>query len=397
MHKSFEEWFDTKLIHSVNMKSADKNELSKLTIIVPSYNRQYYILRQCIYWQNSGATLIIVDGSKNSLKKNYITLLENLDNVTYIHSSVNIMKRLKCAAELIKTKYTVMSGDDEFLLKSGLISTINELDNNPELVACMGQSLNFFYNEYKNKTTFSRGYPHYKYKIVDQDIKNRLKLLMSNYTAVTAYAVHKTKLWQKSWGNLKVSYSSNYVHEIQQAMMAVINGKVGTVDEVYWMRSSENNFVDDRTINFQDWWVDDDYKSEQECLVDLLSEELAYNGEVDKIQARNIIIESMNIFVNKNIQMSKKTIYSFMKRSYRQTQLMLKNSINKRHYLRMRKLKYLLKSLFKNDIGVDVSCLEEKYRPTPFLFNKRLALSLNEISQLISDFHKHKSLRSVKI
>ena len=41
-------------------------DLSELTIVIPTFNRPSYLIRQIIYLSNCSANLIIADGSENN-------------------------------------------------------------------------------------------------------------------------------------------------------------------------------------------------------------------------------------------------------------------------------------------------------------------------------------------
>jgi len=213
--------------------------LAQLTIVIPCYERQDFLIRQFAYWRDTSVMIIVVDGSAQPLSTLLCATLSKLENVTYIHSTVSMMERLQLASNLIKTRYAVLLGDDEFLLPSGLHSAIGKLENDAELVACIGQSLAFFPSEEGQRCTYGPGYPHHQYFVNHDTAQNRMNAAMSDYRAASCYAVLRTPVWRKSWGQMQ-NWSSPYVGEIQQGLTTYIWGKLATVDEVYWMRSNEN-------------------------------------------------------------------------------------------------------------------------------------------------------------
>ena len=60
-------------------------DLKKLTVIIPTYNRQHFLLRQTMYWANSGAKLIVIDGSPKPLKSNLQKIFKKSSDIKYIH------------------------------------------------------------------------------------------------------------------------------------------------------------------------------------------------------------------------------------------------------------------------------------------------------------------------
>ena len=103
-------------------------DLSLLTVIVPSRNRQDYLLRQIRYWAASSAYLIVVDGSTRPLDARVRSAVDNHGRMTYLHEQSSFAERLNLAAELIETPYSVMLGDDEFHLPSGLGASLSVLE-----------------------------------------------------------------------------------------------------------------------------------------------------------------------------------------------------------------------------------------------------------------------------
>ncbi len=114
-----------------------------LTVVVPSLNRQDYVLRQVRYWSSSSAHLIIVDGSSSPLSDRIRSAIEAHPRITYRHVVSSLPDRLGLAGGLIKTPYAVMLGDDEFHLQTGLSASVAALEENPDLVGCTGQVLRF--------------------------------------------------------------------------------------------------------------------------------------------------------------------------------------------------------------------------------------------------------------
>lgn len=95
--------------------------LSKLTVVIPSYGRHPYLLRQAAYWRQSGVTVIALDGSIKPLSIDQQKIINAEKNFSYIHMPNGICERLNYAAKLIITPYAVLLGDDDFLLKGGCV------------------------------------------------------------------------------------------------------------------------------------------------------------------------------------------------------------------------------------------------------------------------------------
>ena len=81
------------------------NGLSDLTIVIPSYKRQKYLLRQILFWKDYDVNLLILDGSPTAAQE----LLDCAgDHCRYIHLPISIEERFGIAAQMIETKYAAM-------------------------------------------------------------------------------------------------------------------------------------------------------------------------------------------------------------------------------------------------------------------------------------------------
>jgi len=101
------------------------NLLSKLTIVIPTYNRQSYALRNMRYWSGRGAIVHVIDGSPVTISKDDLVGLA--DNIHYHHHPNSLYERFKYSLQLIRTDYSALLSDDEFFLPSASEVCINEL------------------------------------------------------------------------------------------------------------------------------------------------------------------------------------------------------------------------------------------------------------------------------
>lgn len=273
----------------------------KLTVVILSYGRQDFLLRQVVYWGNDAAKVVIVDGSVEPLSKSAQEVISTQQNITYIHLPEKFTARLVCAASHIETPYAVLLGDDEFLLKDSLSKTIKKLEDDPALVACIGQSLGFYLSRDARVCTYDKGYRHWKYEVMQDDVRGRLITAMKQYNAATCYAVLRQPVWSRSWGSVQ-NWSSPYACEMQQAITTYIWGKVTTIDEVYWLRSHENAPVSnkgfDRKLLFRDWWLSPKFEQERKQFVGFLANEAKNTKAIDVLEAKNMILAAMAEFDN---------------------------------------------------------------------------------------------------
>jgi glycosyltransferase domain-containing protein len=395
--KTLENWLFSELQQS-NSTSKPDEVLSLLTVVIPSYGRQDFLLRQCIYWHGSGAIVIIVDGSPKPLLENIQHKLNCLGDIIYVHSPTSLMDRFNQAAKLVHTRYTVMSGDDEFLLFSGLRSAIHLLENNHDLVACIGQSLHFYLSDNGAKCSYGKGYNTYRYEIKQDHVKDRLNSSMKNYNGATCYAVTNSSIWCKSWGNIQ-SFSSAYICELEHSLVTYIWGKLGSVDDVYWMRSSENpptsTADNNRSLSTKEWWTSNKFRTEQANFITKLADELISAQNINSANARAIVSNAFDVFIQDT--------YNTKITSYPQKFQQFTLSVMKKwlpvmwvgylKQLRNRLITSMPKSFITGSFG-NLADLKGTKTTLPFLFNEELVADLSDMEKIIADFYKARGVQS---
>ena len=69
-------------------------DLSMLTVVVPSLNRQSYLLRQIRFWSSYSARLTIVDGSNLPIDDKIKLAVDAHPRMTYLHYPTGFAERL---------------------------------------------------------------------------------------------------------------------------------------------------------------------------------------------------------------------------------------------------------------------------------------------------------------
>lgn len=367
--------------------------LENLTVIIPSYERQDFLLRQLIYWKGTKVKLIIADGSKIPIDAEILKQIPTSLQVTYLHNQASFSERLNMAAAHINTQYAVLSGDDEFLLKYGLCCAMQKLQQEPSLVACIGQSLGFYLPGSNVDVSYGTGYPHWKYEIRQDDQAERLRAAMINYTAATCYAVQRADTWRRSWGSVR-NWTSPYVAEVQQAISTYLSGKLSTVDEVYWMRAYENKPISikgsNRTLSFEEWWTSNKFVSERNEFVDTLVKEAAKTGKVDLVQAHRLIEEAIETFLAPEHQrrsaLSGLAALAALLRS--QAGKILKMVLSEGQFIKLRGLVDASRGKVGRGNFGSIRELSQIKDGAPFRVNDMLLSELSNMEKLIDGFHK---------
>ena len=365
--------------------NTDDYSLDKLTIVIPSYNRQEFLKRSLNFWSNYNTKVIAIDGSNNSLDKIFLNKLG--DNIKYIHSRESFYNRILYATKFISTDYVMLGCDDEFYIPSALNSCIMQLNNNHELASCMGTAMGFIYKD--NQTLGFEIYPGLKKTFFDDDEPiQRVKNHLSNYCVAHTYAVCRSSIWISAANFIfSKEYSYYGAWEIQFEFLIPFSNKSMVIPELMWMRSFENIGIRGtspsmtKAVSIKDWWNQKKYQTEKKDFI--LRTHEACNS-------LNSITKNSNL-----IDASKAFTYLFKNKKIK------KNNINIIFYslykLFPNKLKKIIKFLF-NKLGYTQSVisnnLERKYHLLDILdiyIKKNIIVNKSEIKkilEIIDCFHK---------
>jgi glycosyltransferase domain-containing protein len=215
---------------------------SSLTIVIPTKNRNKYLKRTINYWSDTNCKIIIADGSSKAdenLKKN--------KKILYFHSNKSIHERIIELIHLVKTKYVLFSGDDEFFSKQNTLKYINFLNKNKQYIACGGNALSFdvIANSCFYKLSYSK-------KLTKINIDN-----FSNYSVNYFYSINRTKFWKKNLETaIKIDekYKIFSIGEMIFEYLMLLDGKVFKFNDIFWYRSMENSPIPASKIKFSIWW-----------------------------------------------------------------------------------------------------------------------------------------------
>ena len=115
-----------------------------LTIIIPTKNRPEFIKKQLIYYRNQnfkGKILFRLSPKKifNNLKK--FIAINDYKNTQIFNVMGTSFDTFKSKAKMIKTKYVLFSGDDDFYIVKSLSKMIRNLKNSSEFIGITGKAL----------------------------------------------------------------------------------------------------------------------------------------------------------------------------------------------------------------------------------------------------------------
>lgn len=220
--------------------------LSKITIVIPSYERQKYLIKKIKYWSNFEVDVHIVDGSDKPLDH---LKFENFKRVKYHHIKIlSEVDRLKKILPLINTKYSILSSDDDFLLLNGLNDCLDELEGNKDLVSCYGQTLSF-YRQKDNVKFFRTDKGLYNFENNGHTACTRLQNQMKNYTPSIIYSLMRTEYFKNIFDIDNFSRFKYYSSlEIRATLLINYYGKSKVIKSLLVLRNKEEKSATKRNF-----------------------------------------------------------------------------------------------------------------------------------------------------
>lgn len=220
--------------------------LNKITVVIPSYERQKYLLQKIKYWSNFEVDVHIVDGSDKPLDH---LKFNNLKRVKYHHIKIlSEVDRLKKILPLINTKYSILSSDDDFLLPNGLNDCLDELERNKDLVSCYGQTLSF-YRQKDNVKFFKTDKALYNFENNGHTPLARLQNQMKNYTPSIIYSLMRTEYFKNVFNIDNFSRFKYYSSlEIRATLLINYYGKSKVINSLLVLRNKEEKSVTKRNL-----------------------------------------------------------------------------------------------------------------------------------------------------
>lgn len=234
--------------------------LSKLSLVIPSYDRPSFALRSMRYWSGQGVAVHIIDGSPTPISPSDLDGFAG--NIHYHHLPASFIQRLEASFGYLDTEYVALAGDDEFFVPSGLEACIAELDSQPELVSCMGRCLRF--NHTVEGVWGNADYLAMEsYTVLQSDPIERMVAHMHPYTCSTVYSVVRTPVWRRAVSTYtRKEFPVYAIGELQIELAICYQGKSRVLPELTWLRSSEVSPTRGTDISlapantFANWWSD---------------------------------------------------------------------------------------------------------------------------------------------
>lgn len=231
-----------------------QQHLRDLSVVIPTYQRPIYALRNMHLLDQTGARIHVLDGSPTPIDPARLSRLSS--RVNYVHLPRSYEERMAHAVDLVETPYCVSLSDDDQHLPSGLAAALDALRANPELVAAVGTALYLRHHEGRVTGTMIYAGLHGR-RIDSDDPVQRMVDHLGAYLPSTVYAVTRTPTWQRA---MRAVTDKRFVPvrigELQYELTVAYAGKSAVVPQLMWLRSLENRphwATDD--VPLAPWWA----------------------------------------------------------------------------------------------------------------------------------------------
>ena len=246
--------------------------LDKISVITPTFNRHRFALRAANYYRAIGVKAIYADGTleKNSALE---TVSTHSKYITYHHQpEQSWSERMQKNICSVDTKYVVISADDEFHLKSGLIASLELLEADINAACAVGRSAKFKCEN--GHVNLGQAYNYISGYSQKNPIERTAKLL-HNYSPFPCYSVWRTNHLKAILEILsKTMWSSWRVDEIIHVAAAGLLGNCLVHEGLQWLRSDENppsKTPKKKQIEMDEWYYEKNLENEHSAFCEILS------------------------------------------------------------------------------------------------------------------------------
>jgi glycosyltransferase domain-containing protein len=213
------------------------------TIIIPTYNRYKFLKRSLDFYCQfkNNFNILILDSSNKSVKKNlnYFNYKKNIQYIKF-NSSIFIADKIAQGSVYVKTPYSVLCADDDFVVPNAVLKCIQFLKKQKDYSSVQGLC-------YKHELLNKNGKFKLKFNLSNSsfesiELENPIKRLYiysnNHYVYNSYYAVQRNKTFLKIW-----SESSKYAKDWAMAeffpcAMSLLLGKMKVLPIYFNSRKS---------------------------------------------------------------------------------------------------------------------------------------------------------------
>ncbi|MBT5399598.1 TIGR00180 family glycosyltransferase [bacterium] len=198
--------------------------IKDITIIIPTHERHNVLLRSMDYFSRFNASILIVDSSLSPIGMNLSS-----EKIKYIHCpNLFFGDKIHFAIKNVKTPYTCLCADDDFLSENGLMKGLEFLKSHLDYSSVQGHYIQFMF--IKSESILRPIYEKYIGLSIDSDLINQRIEISPEIAQV--YALHRTDILERCL-RTTIGLKEISLVEICISLVAVCYGK-HTILPIFW-------------------------------------------------------------------------------------------------------------------------------------------------------------------
>ena len=301
-------------------------ELMNMTIVIPTKNRPHYVKRILGYYLslNFNGNVAIIDSSDKEIAediKNYINNINKV-NFTYRHALGLPITVTKDNLDIIKTKYVSFLGDDDYIIPTGILKSIEYLENHSDISGCRGEGIRISETNISSNSILK--YKNFFNRIEETSSERTIKHFSDYHTPF--FHVCRSEVFIRAFSNgpsfaqMKQGYDRLIGDELLVAGLLLAFGKFVSIEGLHLVRTNSVESIELR----DSWYHDEDIKgremasqdftkkianaiSEQDSITFDVAEKIAIS-----VQKQSIFTKNYNTDINQNFKGFLRPILEFL-------------------------------------------------------------------------------------
>lgn len=272
-------------------------DLSDITIVIISRERGEVLLRTLEYWSSQNVSLVVIHNTENPIN------VERFSNqLTYKIDRGSYGERCAILPELIKTKYSILSADDELYTPSGLSAMRSFLEENESFSSVGGRTLAI--GIYGKQITGTNAYSNMNNYINSSN--SSVDRICNHYNTEFGnriggiYRLMRTENFKRImhvFGKLS-KVKTPYIFEVTGEILVNSMGNCIYLPQIYWIRNWINEPVQhgnwDRKLQFTYWLVGIEYAEEVSVWKNTVAKEIGLTPqEIELVMHRVLEVRSL--------------------------------------------------------------------------------------------------------
>ena len=219
--------------------------LEDLTIVITTYKRYGYLNRLLSFLLSYGsrAKIIVLDSTPYLPEDRSLTDRLASKNIDWkrFDSNTPLMTKTALGVKEVRTEFSVLCADDDFLILSGATKCVEFLRENPEYGSAQGA----YFHHLVIQKKFFQGCcitPLYKGSSSGEDDKplERVMSYLTGNSALPYYAIHRTRNLQIMWEKTAKLQLNRELGELFPCALSMCLGKMKKLPAFYSSREQNN-------------------------------------------------------------------------------------------------------------------------------------------------------------